>query len=81
MTEWKPGMGRAGYVPPWVKGLPLRVKSRWCRWRGHPVESLEMFTWLVDGKMVPGHLCLRCFSRAYPDKQTISSHPRLRPPL
>ncbi len=54
---------RAGYVPPWVKRLPLRVRTLWCRWGGHPLGALEAHTWVIDGQRVPGHICLRCFAR------------------
>ncbi len=54
---------RAGYVPPWVKRLPLPVKALWCRWGGHPLGALETITWVIGGQRVPGHICLRCFAR------------------
>ena len=61
-------MGRAGYVAPWVKRLPFKVKRLWCRWGGHPLVALERFTWVIDGQRVPGHMCLRCFARVNLDR-------------
>jgi hypothetical protein len=61
-VEWKPSMGRGGYVPRRVYRLPPRVKSLMCRLLGHPVEALEPITCHVRrGKDVPGHMCGRCY--------------------
>ena len=83
VRNWKQGvgMGRGGYVPPWVKRLPLKYKTLWCRLLGHPVEALETFTWLVEGQRVPGHMCLRCFARVEVASEVVDAHPRLSNPL
>ena len=73
---WTPGMGRGGYVQQHIKRLPRKDKAALCRHEGHPVHAIEPFTWMVEGKERPGHLCRRCFARVdlsrllYPKEKT-----------
>jgi hypothetical protein len=73
-VEWKPEDGRGGFVPKYIKRLPLAIKTAMCRRFGHPIEAIERFTWIVEGKREPGFICARCYGRVELDR--ILSQPK-----